>query len=88
MSFINLSIQISKDGVKICLQIWFALTLITEIQHRVVSIRMVNVTGTAKKSAEITRQVEELAIKRLSVSQEQQQKIMDAAVIKLQAVDV
>jgi len=49
---------------------------------------MVNVTGTAKKSAEITRQVEELAINRLSVSQEQQQKIMDAAVIKLQAVDV
>ena len=36
------------------MQIWAALTLLTEIRHRVVAIRMLNLTGTLAKCQEAT----------------------------------
>ncbi len=68
-------------------QIWCAITLITQIRNRVVSIRMIHLTGTARKCVELAQKRDE-EILAVMKPNKQQSLVLEAALTRLKAVDV
>jgi Rpp14/Pop5 family len=67
-------------------QIWCALTLVTEIKNRVVRIQMLHLTGTAKKCIELTQAKDEAVLAGMKLNKQQQQ-IAEAGIKKLASVE-
>ena len=68
------------------MQIWCALTLVTEIRNRVVRMQMLHLTGTAKKCVELAQARDEEVLRDLKLNQ-QQEAVVAVARKRLDAVD-
>jgi RNase P/RNase MRP subunit POP5 len=78
------AIRCSRDEYR---KIWCSLTLLTEIRHRVVAIRLLHLTGRMESCKEAGKLCENAAIKGLRLS-EKQMKLHSEAVERLELMEL
>lgn len=90
MSSSLVTVRAYHDGIMFGVsipQVWYSLTLITEIKHQSVSLQMISLTGSFKKCIETVSSHEKTLLANTNLSK-QQQLLVESASERLKTVDI